>query len=85
MHSEKVKYVFITNALKNYYCERYPKIRKKDTLVLPDGADVDENINRKRNSNDLSCVYMGSFYPGKGLQTVIQVAKSIPVMSKNGL
>lgn len=55
------------------------KIKKIRYLILDDGADINNNkskikINLKKNS----CVYMGSFYDGKGIEIIIKLSKLLP-------
>lgn len=82
-----VHHIFITQSLENYYCEKHPKIKLKTKKVLPDGADVGDytlnfNINASSNKK-VECIYMGSFNSGKGIDTVIKIAKEMPEVTFN--
>ena len=71
-----VKNVYITQSLKNEYERKYTR---KDGVVLPDGADVlSESFYEKIDYEaPLKCCYIGSFLPGKGIETVIKISQRI--------
>lgn len=71
-----IRHVFITHALKKYFLDKYPSLINKDVIVLPDGADVYEQV--KNYNNKVECVYLGSFLKGKGVEIVIEIAKKMP-------
>lgn len=74
-----VRHVFITAKLKDYYKKEYAaKIKNKDILVLPDGADLVENGARDETVEKIDCIYVGSFQKGKGVETVINLANRLP-------
>lgn len=73
------KHIFITNALKNDYFKKYPILKSQNCIILPDGADVPQNNSKSFNldtSNTLQICYVGSFFPGKGIDLVIELANS---------
>lgn len=74
------KFIFITHSLRDYFCEKYPEIDNKITQVLPDGADKADLSNSKTSINDgnISCCYVGSFLPGKGVDTIVKIAERMP-------
>ena len=55
------------------------KINKQKYIVLDDGADI--FTNKIKSSNKIykkTCVYVGSFYQGKGIEIISQLAKILP-------
>nr|WP_239586726.1 glycosyltransferase family 4 protein [Shouchella xiaoxiensis] len=74
-----IKHVFITEALKKDYIEKYNGLLNKNLLVLPDGAQSIETAQVGPSfKKSLECVYVGSFYPGKGIEVVMELAKRMP-------
>ncbi|MGW5887051.1 glycosyltransferase family 4 protein [Priestia megaterium] len=78
--SKRVRHVFITQSLKEHYLKTYSILNKRETLVLPDGADAISayDINIYKKNKKLECGYLGSFMPGKGVEKVVEVAKQMP-------
>lgn len=75
--SNNVIHVFITHSLQKEYFKIFPRLQKRASIVLPDGADAPEEyipIYRKR----LTCGYIGSFQKGKGVELVIELARLLP-------
>ena len=52
-------------------------ISKLKYIVLDDASDFK---NRKKNNNSIkdTCVYVGSFYQGKGFETILSISKILP-------
>lgn len=77
------KLVVITNALKEYYEQRYPLLVGK-IHVAPDGADEfpdnvePANLGAGENSGRLQVGYVGHLYAGKGMEVVSQLAANCP-------
>lgn len=75
------KHIFITNALKNDYINMYPELNKQKCIVLPDGADIPlSSYSSPKESNEkskLKICYVGSFFPGKGIDLVIELTNRI--------
>lgn len=69
----KVKFVFISENLKRLF-----KL-KQNSIVLEDAVDY-ENFEKLKKKNKIknTCVYAGSFSKGKGLETIIEISKSLP-------
>lgn len=68
---------YITNILKNEYEKNF---KMRNGIVIPDGADAttDSNPEVEYFSNKMACCYVGSFLPGKGIETVVEVASLMP-------
>jgi glycosyltransferase involved in cell wall biosynthesis len=71
--------ITISKSLQNYYLQRHPLLTTKRriwTKVLPDGAD--------RLPADFTGLvrgrigYAGSLFPGKGVETILEIAKKLP-------
>lgn len=73
-----VRHVFITQSLKDKYVEKNKNLKKADCLVLSDCANDPEISIEKYNRVHLSCGYIGSFLPGKGIEVVVELAKRFP-------
>lgn len=79
-------FVVISHALKNEYCGLLPTNLHRKIRVLPDAAfdvtiaeDVRSVLKRSYGLSDKFIVgYSGSFLPGKGVETVLRVAKRLP-------
>jgi len=71
------KHVFITHALRNHYLEKYPFLKNRVTVVLPDAADKKEIVTSTDREN-LTCGYIGSFKEGKGVDIVVRLAEKLP-------
>ncbi len=72
--------VVITNALKEEYCRRYPAVPEQKIVVAPDGADIPEREQRRKQksgSSRLVIGYVGSLYPGRGMEIVCQLAQRL--------
>lgn len=69
-----IKVIFITKSLANFY-----KKNCTNFLVLADGVDV-KNF-QKRNKikkRIINIYYIGSFYLGRGIDLIIDIAKTLP-------
>ena len=51
------------------------KINKKKFIVLDDAADIDNFKIKNTKKFKNTCVYIGSFFEGKGLEQIIRLAK----------
>mgnify|MGYP002012710024 CR=1 FL=1 len=69
----KIKFVFITKNLQKFF-----DLNNK-SIVLDDAVDIEKFVNHKsRKKFKNTCVYTGSFSKGKGLETIIKIAKVLP-------
>ncbi|TQV84230.1 glycosyltransferase family 4 protein [Exilibacterium tricleocarpae] len=86
--------IVISNALKQAYLEKFSVLKGKDIVVAHDGADV-SNVpggcrTRNNKSAKLKVGYVGSLYPGKGMEVIARLARTAPeyeyhVVGANGL
>ena len=79
-YHRNIKIIFITKALSNYY----KKFNLKN-IILPDAVDLrdfDENnkicIKRKKFKKIKKIFYVGSFYRGRGVELILEIAKKMP-------
>lgn len=77
------KLVAITYSLQKDVLKKYKDLCPKQTLVLPDGADIprlDLSTNRLHNYEKakLNIGYMGGMQKGKGVDIVVALANEIP-------
>jgi len=70
---KNIKFIFLHKKLKKIY-----RIASKQSIVLDDASDVDSfnQINKKKIKN--TCVYVGSFFEGKGIEQILRIAKKNP-------
>ena len=65
-----LKYIFLHKRLQQFY-----KINTKMSIVLDDASDI-ENFKQKKNKKiKKTCVYIGSFFEGKGVEQIFRLAK----------
>ena len=67
---EDLKYIFLSRNLNDIY-----KINKKKYLVLDDAVNIDDFKKKKRTKYKKTCVYVGSFFEGKGVEQIFRLAK----------
>ncbi len=65
-----LKYVFLSKNLTQIY-----KIKKKNYIVLDDAADLRNFKNITSKKLKKTCVYIGSFFEGKGIEQIFRLAK----------
>lgn len=66
-----IKIIFITKALKNYF-----NINKNKSVVLCDGVDlINFKKNKILNKKINNVLYAGSFYEGRGVDLILNIAK----------
>jgi len=77
--------VVISNALRSEYLRLFPKLEESRVVVAHDGADLPESLEIERKSFVLpgreGCIqvgYVGSLYPGKGMEVVVQLPARLP-------
>ncbi|UZS00183.1 glycosyltransferase [Chondrinema litorale] len=77
--------VTISGALKEEYIRLYGDLIRDKTLIAHDGADGNqipsemiENSNYNSKGTKLKLGYIGSLYPGKGSEIIIELAKLLP-------
>ena len=67
---EDLKYIFLSRNLNDIY-----KINKKKYLVLDDAVNIDDFKKKKGTKYKKTCVYVGSFFEGKGVEQIFRLAK----------
>ena len=69
---KNLKYIFLHKNLQKIY-----KIENKKKLILDDSSDFKNFcFNKKKIKN--TCVYVGSFFEGKGIEQIVRLAKKNP-------
>ena len=70
---KNLKYIFLHKSLKKIY-----KVDIKNSIVLDDASNV-ENLKQKKTAKlKNTCVYIGSFFEGKGIEQIFRLAKQNP-------
>jgi glycosyltransferase involved in cell wall biosynthesis len=79
--------VVISNSLRNAYLDMFSNLSDQQIMVAHDGAEIPDDIDDidsycapKENQSDapLEIGYVGSLYPGKGVEGVLDLAKMRP-------
>lgn len=78
LHSRHMKkLVVISESLKKYMMEKY-NLSAGQIMVLPDAVDLSEyeklDTSLKLDEEKLKIAYVGSLYPGKGIETIVRLA-----------
>ena len=70
---KNLKFIFLHNELKKLY-----NISSKNSIVLDDASNIEnfnQNVTKKLEN---TCVYVGSFFEGKGIEQIFRLAKQNP-------
>lgn len=71
------KLVVISQALKQYMMDKY-QLKDEQILVLSDAVSLDEydklDTSLPLSKDCLKIAYVGSLYPGKGIETIVRIA-----------
>lgn len=67
--------VFITESLKEAFVENY-NLNVDKCKVFPDCADIPDKLSKNLNANEIG--YVGHLYEGRGVELIIELAKSLP-------
>ena len=67
---KNLKFIFLNKNLNNIY-----KINKGKYLVLDDAVNVNDFNYKKQIKYKKTCVYIGSFFEGKGIEQIFRLAK----------
>lgn len=85
LNSNFSKLVTISGALKKEYLRLYPDLSENKIVVAHDGADLSQIPESMINPTDfnlkgkkLKLGYIGSLYPGKGAEIILEVATLLP-------
>ena len=68
---KNISFIFINKALVNDL-----NVYKQKYVILDDGADIIKEKSKKKFKK--TCVYIGSFYQGKGIEIISDLAKILP-------
>lgn len=64
------KVIFISKSLKKYF-----KLKKNKSIILHDGVDINNYKIKKKFNIIKTAVYVGSFYKGRGIEIIEELAK----------
>ncbi len=70
--------VVISRALADEYIKIFPELKNKNVVVAHDGADIPSGDYKKielKGKNALKVGYIGSLYPGRGIDLIISLAR----------
>ena len=67
---ENLNFIFLNKNLNQIY-----KIRKEKYLILDDAVNLGDFDNKKVSKYKKTCVYIGSFFEGKGIEQILRLAK----------
>ncbi len=67
---ENLNFIFLNKNLSQIY-----KIRKEKYLILDDAVNLRDFDNKKVPKYKKTCVYVGSFFQGKGIEQILRLAK----------
>ncbi len=67
---QNLKYIFLHKDLRDFY-----KIEAKKNIVLNDASNIENFKQRKNKKIKNTCVYIGSFFEGKGIEQIFRLAK----------
>ena len=65
-----LKYIFLHKQLRNFY-----KIKANKNIVLDDASNIEDFKQIKSKKLKKTCVYIGSFFEGKGIEQIFRLAK----------
>jgi glycosyltransferase involved in cell wall biosynthesis len=68
--TKNLKFIFLHRQLKQFY-----NIGSNKSIVLDDAVDVTNFKNKKSKKLKSTCVYIGSFFKGKGVEQILRLAK----------
>ncbi len=77
------KYVLRTILISKALSKNFTTINKKKLLILHDAIDIEDFKNRKKTKKIKSVTYVGSFYKGKGVELVLELAKKFTEIKFN--
>ena len=67
---ENLKFIFLSKNLNSIY-----KIKRRSFLVLDDAVSISDFNFKKQIKHKKTCVYIGSFFEGKGIEQIFRLAK----------
>jgi glycosyltransferase involved in cell wall biosynthesis len=78
-HPKLLKLVVISAALKTYYQENF-NLHESRIAVAHDGADPFPSVQAATLTAGFKVGYVGSLYPGKGMEIILPLAKKCPAI-----
>ena len=76
--------IVINKSLYNYYFKNFDIFKKYPNKILlaADGADIESSYLKETKGIEKPLIgYAGSLYPGKGIETIIKIAKLMPELN----
>ena len=70
---ENLNYIFLSQRLNQIY-----KIKKQRFIVLDDAVNLDDFKIKKKVKYRNTCIYIGSFFEGKGIEQIYRLAENNP-------
>tara|TARA_B100000963_G_scaffold362021_1_gene402153 strand:+ start:7331 stop:8425 length:1095 start_codon:yes stop_codon:yes gene_type:complete len=67
---DDLKFIFLNKNLNQIY-----KIRKENYLILDDAVSLKDFNYKKKLIHKKTCIYIGSFFEGKGIEQILRLAK----------
>jgi len=67
---DNLRFIFLNKNLNRVY-----KINKKKYLILNDAVNLRDFSHKKKQKFKKTCVYIGSFFEGKGIEQILRLAK----------
>ena len=67
---KNLKFIFLNSSLNHIY-----KIKKKNYIVLDDAVNLGDFKYKNKSKFKKTCVYIGSFFEGKGIEQIFSLAK----------
>ena len=68
---KNLKFIFLHKTLRNKY-----KIENSKNIILDDAVNIDNFNLTKTKKIKNTCVYIGSFFEGKGVEQIFRLAKT---------
>ncbi len=67
---DNLRFIFLNKNLNRIY-----KISKKKYLILDDAVNLRDFNHKKKQKFKKTCIYIGSFFEGKGIEQILRLAK----------
>ncbi len=67
---QNLNYIFLHKNLRNYF-----KIDPKKNIILDDASNINDFKNKRTKKLKNTCIYIGSFFEGKGIEQIFRLAK----------
>ena len=73
LNSKNQKFILISKNLNDFF-----KLKKKDYIILDDASDPDDFNFKNQTPKYNSCIFVGSFFKGKGIELITEISKKMP-------